>query len=644
MKNGFLITSFILWAIYISTSFAEIPSEYEPYVEHRTKISVYKEEYDVVKISYNEKKFEDVAFDSKGNKLSASIVREAYKKQFSGYGKIHLTLRKLLEEMPDEEQQVMIWLQIEPLATIDRPKDTTDIDATMKKLENEYERNLDEFSQEKDIVLEKLVLDEEELEQELDGTPFVIAMLTPERIKELEGKPEIFMLLAYDPEGIDDLEDAMVIAGADIVINSGITGDGVKVAVFEDCPDDTTNLDIEDSYSSSEEIECDPSQHARHVTGIIKNITAVAGFAPDATVYSADDKDIDALNWAVYTHFVSVVNQSFHRAAEIGDGLQADDLYKDYLVLQYPWPTIVQAAGNWCSVGSTCYESGNDVLSEYVNHKGFNTISVGNHNDDATQMSASSCFVNPTSPHGDRELPEIAANGTNVTAVGLQMSGTSMASPAVVGSVALLQSTQQILRIWPEGVRALLFAGSNINVPQHAGQTSTGGNAADAPNNWWQDVSEDNDAFDGAGALNIAESIDISENRYSSKKKTKIKGWDIGTFTNSSFNSSGFAKKTYKVKVTKGKTHVKVALAWNSTATITETEPEEVYASTLGMDLDLRIYNSKGGQVAYSLSWDNSYEIVDFDGSAGVTYTIKIHRWSAEEGAWSWYGIAWDTQ
>lgn len=644
MKKGLLITSFILWAIYIPTSFAEIPSDYEPYVEHRTKISVDREEYDVVKISYKGKKFEDVAFDSEGNKLSASTIREAYKKQFSVYGKIHPTLGNLLEEMPDKEQQVMIWLQTEPMAIIDRPDTTTNIDETMRKLENEYERNLDEFYQEKDTVLEKLVLADEELEQELEGTPFVIATLKPERIKELREKSEIFMLLAYDPEGIDDLDDAMAIAGADTVINSGITGDGVKVAVFEDCPDDTTNLDIEDSYSASEELECNPSQHARHVTGIIKNITDVAGFAPDATVYSADDKDIDALNWAVSTQFVSVVNQSFHRAAEIGDGLQADDLYKDYIVLQYPWPTIVHAAGNWCSANSTCYESGNDVLSEYVNHKGFNTISAGNHNDDATQMSASSCFVNPTSPNGDRELPEIAANGTNVTAVGLQMSGTSMASPAVVGSVALLQSAQQILRIWPEGVRALLFAGSNINVSQHAGQASAGGNAADAPNNWWQDVSEGNDAFDGAGALNIAESIDISENRHSSKKKAKTKGWDIGTFTNSSFNPKGFAKKTYKVKTEKGKTHVKVALAWNSTATITETEPEEVYASALGMDLDIRIYNSNGEQIAYSLSWDNSYEIVDFDGSAGATYTIKIHRWSAEDGAWSWYGIAWDTQ
>ena len=45
------------------------------------------------------------------------------------------------------------------------------------------------------------------------------------------------------------------------------------------------------------------------------------------------------------------------------------------------------------------------------------------HNDSATQVSASSCFVNPTSTHDDRELPELAANGTFVTADGMTKSG-----------------------------------------------------------------------------------------------------------------------------------------------------------------------------------------------------------------------------
>jgi hypothetical protein len=45
-------------------------------------------------------------------------------------------------------------------------------------------------------------------------------------------------------------------------------------------------------------------------------------------------------------------------------------------------------------------------------------------------MSGSSVFRNPSSLHGDRELPELCANGTGVTGVGLTMSGTSFAAPA----------------------------------------------------------------------------------------------------------------------------------------------------------------------------------------------------------------------
>ena len=70
-------------------------------------------------------------------------------------------------------------------------------------------------------------------------------------------------------------------------------------------------------------------------------------------------------------------------------------MYKDYLVLQWPFPTIVQAAGNGSS-------------TEFVNHKGYNSFTVGNHDDTAVNM-VNSVFRNPASPHGDRELPELAA-------------------------------------------------------------------------------------------------------------------------------------------------------------------------------------------------------------------------------------------
>jgi len=51
------------------------------------------------------------------------------------------------------------------------------------------------------------------------------------------------------------------------------------------------------------------------------------------------------------------------------------------------------------------------------------------------------------------------------------------------------------------------------------------------------------------------------------------------------------------------------------------------------------IYDSEGNLVGYSGSWDNSYEIAEFVGESGETYTIRIRWWSGED--WTWFGIAW---
>ena len=75
--------------------------------------------------------------------------------------------------------------------------------------------------------------------------------------------------------------------------------------------------------------------------------------------------DLAAIRWAAQDRGCTVISQSFHRDSEQTDsGLSFDDIYKDHLALHWPYPTICEAAGNGAS-------------TEFVNHKGFNSLTVG---------------------------------------------------------------------------------------------------------------------------------------------------------------------------------------------------------------------------------------------------------------------------
>jgi Subtilase family len=555
----------------------------------------------------------EIAFDQDGSrvdteKVFAGIVRNRQ----AAFGTLHPALHRAMTERRDDESlPVAAWLRLPPE---DLPA-KRERGATPKPPSAELERAKRAAAAAGKVMA--ILREHGAADPRPDPhAPVVYAELPVAAIRRLQERDDIAALFLHETAGELDLGSSMAIAQSDTVQTSlGLTGSGVNVAVYEDGPDSTADLSIVASFTSMPAT----SQHARHTHGIISNTAAGQphGHAPGCNLHSANTMALEALSWAVRTRGCTVISQSFHRDAEQTDsGLSFDDMYKDWLVLHWPYPTILQAAGNGAS-------------TEYVNHKGFNSLAVGNHNDTASAMAGDSVFRNPASAHGDRESPEIAANGTSVTAVGLTMSGTSMAAPAAAGCTALLQEASRTLESWPEGCRAILLASASRNV---SGAT------------WWADRSAGVDAADGSGAVDALEGVRIANSRRPRGATATRRGWDVGTLRTGDIGTGGETTFAYQVAVPPRlfAPRVKVALAWDSLATIQDFLFFRVGWDTLQLDLDLKVYDSHGSLVGYSGSWDNSYEVAEFDARAGETYTIRIRRWSGSADVW--YGLAWTVQ
>jgi Subtilase family len=555
----------------------------------------------------------EATYDNAGKEVDFNQVRAGVMKtRLERYGKLEPRLYERLTGGESERLSVALWLRggSTVKAKSDR-REAKKVPAAEEAARKAFLDQAHRFTEQYKLagIAKNVRVDQ--------AAPVVFAELDHQTIRRLADLPEVSMIFLYDKEGIEDLGDSIAIAQSDDAHDLGYTGSNVKVAVYESGPDDTTNLSITARYRS------DPatSQHSRHTHGIIKNRESRQphGHAPDCRLHSANDKDLDAIRWAAQEKGCTVISQSFHRSAEqTSSDLSFDDVYKDWLALHWPYPTICEAAGNGAD-------------SEFVNHKGYNRLTVANHNDAATGMAGDTVFLNPDTDHGDRELPEIAANGMGVTAVGLTLGGTSMAAPAVAGATACVQEVNGTLKSWPEGCRAIHLAAAKLN--PDAGT-------------WWSDLSGGADGQDGTGALNSLSAVRIAEQRKGRNNSPAPRGWDVGTLRSSDIGRNGETKFSYSISVPRGlfltRTTVKVALAWDSDVIefgfLGLTFP---IASVLTLDLDLKIYDSAGNLVGYSGSYDNSYEIAEFRARPGETYTIKIRRWSGSDDVW--YGVAWNT-
>lgn len=250
---------------------------------------------------------------------------------------------------------------------------------------------------------------------------------------------------------------------------------------------------------------------------------------------------------------------------------------------------------------------------------GYNVIAVGAFDDNNTgsnlsddSMATWSSYIDPSSTYMDREKPELVAPGVNIETTfdawpwitnPPGVSGTSFATPHVSGAANVLMNRDATLTTWPEAVKSILMTTAYHNLEGSSR------------------LSE----YDGAGGISLGSAYYLTAN---------TNNWHVYTLTPSNFNPSFGPIHFYAYKGQR----VRAAISW-------AVDPNySGYPDRPGVDLDLSVYTpSCSGTCyakAYSTSFDNNYEIVDFVASVSGWWRVYISKRTFYD-ANTTLGIAW---
>ena len=559
------------------------------------------------------------SIDERGQEVEFSTLKAEEQRAYRArYGKLHPKLHNKLEAVRgDQKIKVAFWLNTSEDLEAQDPRDGR-TDLTREEVDELLARRMDQVKAATSRATEGLTRALERAGHVVDGrgegAPMVFTTLPAGLVKQFSERSDVEVAyLAQDEEYQDHMNVAGPSMKADTLWNLGITGTGARIAIIEDGRVDFGNSCLSANNLGTRVPE-DPeiAEHTTAVAGIAASThNNFRGIAPGAGIYSSNIVSyINASNIAAAMDAGStnadVSNNSWGLNQCNTDGsVNVWGRHADYIV-RYKWDTVTASAGNMGSCNSEGYV--NSVAS------GFNTIAVGNYDDLGTVESSdnvmwpTSSWRDPISLHNDREKPEVAAPGSNITTTlpspdlscnnGEAGSGTSFAAPAVAGLAADLMQVKYSLKVFPESVKALILAGATDNVEGAARLSEKDG--AGGVNAWTSYLSTVNNRY----YWNNVDATDFDDNGY----YTVQMGW-----------------------VNAGQ-RVKVALVWNSTPT------KDYTTDPLKADLDLSVIGPT--QTLYSASWDNSYEVVDFTATASGNFQIKVRNYRFD-GFNEFFAVAW---
>lgn len=365
--------------------------------------------------------------------------------------------------------------------------------------------------------------------------------------------------------------------------------------------------------------------HAAHVTGTIIASgvqSAAKGMAPyaEAVGYDWNSDTSEAIGATADGMLVS--NHSYGYAArdQFGNVQLPDYFFGGYIDVSREWDEIMFNAPNYLMVVAAGNDgndntaspnptggSGFDKLSAFATSK--NNLVVANANDASVDANGNlvSVSINSSSSEGPtddfRIKPDITGNGTNVystyessNTAYASITGTSMASPNVAGSLLILQ--QHYNNVNGSFMRAATLKGLALHTADDAG--------ASGP-----------DAVFGWGLLNAKNAAETISNNGS-----------FSTIEELTLSQGG----SYTITVdSDGSTPLLASISWTDRPGTAITSVSS--APVLVNDLDVRVSKNGVEYLPYELtgattsaSRDNDvdpYERVDVNGASG-TYTITV--------------------
>ena len=235
-----------------------------------------------------------------------------------------------------------------------------------------------------------------------------------------------------------------------------LDGSGITVGVWDGGEVRATHQELKGRVTSNDTFAPGFSNHATHVTGTL-GATGIdpnaKGMAPDVDFFTYDfDSDLsemtqEATNGMILSnHSYGLDPEPLPQSAFGAYIKQSADL--DNLLYNAPFYSVQFAAGNSRNRGFNTDDNGYDLLTGTSLSK--NVITVANVSEVTNYTGSASVSMSNTSSWGPtddgRIKPDISTKGTNVFSPVAtsdtkyaNFSGTSMASPGVTGSLALIQ-------------------------------------------------------------------------------------------------------------------------------------------------------------------------------------------------------------